>query len=451
MTSQSSHTVRSPRASRSYAARRERPTRRWISTVRPPWRPERASRCMRSPVEAGSIPYSAVIQPRPEPMSQRGTPSSTVAVQRTLVRPKEISTEPCACSTKSGTMSIGRSSSARRPSLTSSRQLEVADGDLLDPGDRQLQEALAERAELVRLPCREEAGRAFPRGFARDALAVERLRHLARCLLGREDQSRRPPEDTLEHRPDERVMRAPEDDRVHTLVLERTRVLSHRRVDFLGGGTRFDQGHEARTGGCDDLCAGVERAYRLRVAAARHRRLGGQHPDPAVAGRLHGRVCLGSEHADDRDGEPLLELRQGCGRGGVARGHDQLHAGVLEISRDLVREALDSLPRARAVGTTRAVAEVDEVLVRQRDETLMKDGEASCPGVEDADRPVVHEPDSTSSFRNEASSLGCNGRRQARTQGARVSTPDTRATEDAAWRRVSESQRLRLVISRRAR
>jgi hypothetical protein len=34
--------------------------------------------------------------------------------------------------------------------------------------------------------------------------------------------------------------------------------------------------------------------------------------------------------------------------------------------------------------------------VRQRYETLMKDGEASCSGVEDADRPVVHGPDSTS-------------------------------------------------------
>ncbi len=43
------------------------------------------SRCLRSPVEAGSIPYSAVSQPRPLPASQRGTPSSTDAVQITFV------------------------------------------------------------------------------------------------------------------------------------------------------------------------------------------------------------------------------------------------------------------------------------------------------------------------------------------------------------------------------
>src|SRR6266511_1337698 len=331
MTSQSSHTVRSPRASRSYAARRERPTRRWISTVRPPCRPERASRCMRSPVEAGSSPYSAVIQPRPEPTSQRGTPSSTVAVQRTLVRPKEISTEPCACSTKSGTMSIGRSSSARRPSLISCGQLEVADGDLFDPADRQLQEALAERAELLRLPVREEANRALARRVARSSFAVERLRHLTRRLLGREDQSRRPAEHALEHGPDERVVRAAENDRVHLFFLERTRVLAYRRVDLLGGGTRFDQGHEARTGGGDDVSTGVESAYRLRVAAACHGRLGGQDPDAAVAGRLHGRVRLRSQDADDRDRKPLLELRQRRGRGRVARRDDQLHARVLEV------------------------------------------------------------------------------------------------------------------------
>ena len=66
--------VRSPRAYMSVTARSERPIRRWISMVRPPWPPPAASRRMRSPVERGSMPYSAVIQPWPEPFSQRGTP-----------------------------------------------------------------------------------------------------------------------------------------------------------------------------------------------------------------------------------------------------------------------------------------------------------------------------------------------------------------------------------------
>ena len=97
-TSQSSHTVRSPSASKSTTERSARPISRWISTVRPPARPRDTSRCTRSPVEAGSNEYSAVIQPRPEFLSQRGISSSIIAVQSTFVLPCEKSTAPCGCS-----------------------------------------------------------------------------------------------------------------------------------------------------------------------------------------------------------------------------------------------------------------------------------------------------------------------------------------------------------------
>ena len=86
-TSQSSQSVRSPSASRSATDRSARPISRWISTVRPFWRPVLASRCVRSPVDAGSSEYSAVSQPRPEPLSQRGVRSSSEAVQSTRVLP----------------------------------------------------------------------------------------------------------------------------------------------------------------------------------------------------------------------------------------------------------------------------------------------------------------------------------------------------------------------------
>ena len=84
--------------------RSERPMRRWISTVRPSGRPLVTSRCLRSPVEAGSIPYSAVTQPRPLPASHFGTPSVCEAVQITRVSPALISTEPVAVATKPGSM-----------------------------------------------------------------------------------------------------------------------------------------------------------------------------------------------------------------------------------------------------------------------------------------------------------------------------------------------------------
>jgi len=48
-------------------------------------------------VARGSMPYSAVIQPRPLPRRNGGTCASTLAVQSTLVSPNATSTEPSAC------------------------------------------------------------------------------------------------------------------------------------------------------------------------------------------------------------------------------------------------------------------------------------------------------------------------------------------------------------------
>ena len=73
------------------------------------------SRCLRSPVDAGSMPYSAVTQPSPDPVRQRGTPSWIDAVQITRVPPHAIRAEPVAVPTKPGWIVTGRSSSAARP------------------------------------------------------------------------------------------------------------------------------------------------------------------------------------------------------------------------------------------------------------------------------------------------------------------------------------------------
>ena len=73
------------------------------------------SRAFRDPVEAGSIPYSAVTQPLPLPAIQRGTLSSAEAVQITRVSPTEINAEPVAVRMKPGSISVGRRSPAPRP------------------------------------------------------------------------------------------------------------------------------------------------------------------------------------------------------------------------------------------------------------------------------------------------------------------------------------------------
>ncbi len=113
-TSQSTMIWRSPSALRSTTARSERPMRRWISSVRPPWRPVAASRRVRSCVARGSMPYSAVTQPRPAPRSQPGTCSERLAVHSTCVSPKRTRHEPSACLEYPRSRLTRRSSSGSR-------------------------------------------------------------------------------------------------------------------------------------------------------------------------------------------------------------------------------------------------------------------------------------------------------------------------------------------------
>src|SRR5271168_4959641 len=95
-TSQSMVIWRSPSADRSQMARKERPIRRWISWVRPDCLPAAASRRIRSWVERGSMPYSAVTQPLPVPLRKGGAFSSRQAVTRTWVSPNLTRQEPSA-------------------------------------------------------------------------------------------------------------------------------------------------------------------------------------------------------------------------------------------------------------------------------------------------------------------------------------------------------------------
>src|ERR1700722_13428331 len=114
ITSQSTVIWRSPSASRSTVARKERPIRRWISTVRPFCLPADASRRVRSRVARGSMPYSAVTQPRPCPWSHGVSRSSKVAVTSTWVSPNLTMQEPSAYLTTPRSSDTARSSSDAR-------------------------------------------------------------------------------------------------------------------------------------------------------------------------------------------------------------------------------------------------------------------------------------------------------------------------------------------------
>ena len=100
-----------PRATGSTIARNDRPIKRWISSVRPDCLPVVDSRRMRSPVERGNIPYSAVTHPLPPPLNHGGTRSSTDAVQSTCVSPNRTMQDPSAWFAKPLSSVIARNSS----------------------------------------------------------------------------------------------------------------------------------------------------------------------------------------------------------------------------------------------------------------------------------------------------------------------------------------------------
>src|ERR687891_1299620 len=223
-TSQSIHTVRSPSALKSITPRRERPIRRWISTLRPSGRPFATSRRLRSPVEAGSIPYSAVAQPRPWPDIQRGTSSSTLAVQITRVPPASMRHEPLAVRTKPGTMLMSRRSPGERPSLRRSLMRRPSPGGgplaascgplpdrhlhvhVLHLPDRELEEPRAHAAELLRVARREEAVPAAPALVVLQPRLPQPRLDLVGDRLARADDRHAAAELPLQHGTDQRVV-----------------------------------------------------------------------------------------------------------------------------------------------------------------------------------------------------------------------------------------------------
>ncbi len=263
--------------------------------------------------------------------------------------------------------------------------------------DRELEEPLPLGTEQLGVAGREEPVRAFPCVVVLDALARERLGCLAGGLLRREDERHPTAEDALESGTDQRVVRAPEDDRVDVRLLERRGVLAHGFRQLLAEDVvALDERDEPRACHGEQLGARIERADELEVSPTRHRRLGREQADPAIARCEDRGMRLGGEDADHGDGQTALEIRErGRGRR-VARGHDELHALRLEVAGDLAREAADFVERPRAVRESRAVAEVHEVLVRQRDETLVENGQTAHPGVEHADGARIHPRDSRS-------------------------------------------------------
>ena len=101
-------------------------------------------------------------------------------------------------------------------------------------------------------------------------------------------------------------------------------------------------------------------------------------------------MSLRVNDADHGHRERSLQVGERGGGGRVARSQDELDPLPLEIAGDLGGEPPNLGERTRPIGETGAVAEVDEVLVRHRDQALVQDGEPAGAGVEDADGSRIH-------------------------------------------------------------
>src|SRR3954454_17830645 len=138
-------------------ARRLRPINRRFWWVRPPILPFTDSRSLRVLVARGSIAYSLVTQPSPEPFRQRGTPTVTLAATSTRVWPYSTRTEPSAWLSQLRVKRTSRSWSRSRPSAREvmkstlgaamTGQSPWTDGPA-GPGDRQRDRAVEVRDRL---------------------------------------------------------------------------------------------------------------------------------------------------------------------------------------------------------------------------------------------------------------------------------------------------------------
>ena len=155
--------------------------------------------------------------------------------------------------------------------------------------------------------------------------------------------------------------------------------------------TALDDRGEIGAGDALQVHVRIGGAHGPLVSAARHgrgRREQANAPGPASG---HGQLRRRRHHADHVDRPlalghiPLQCIQRGRARR-VTRHHQQLGPGLEEVVGDLDRERSELLLAARTVGKARRVPEVEVVLVGQRYQQFVQDGQAADSGIEDGHR-----------------------------------------------------------------
>ena len=148
----------------------------------------------------------------------------------------------------------------------------------------------------------------------------------------------------------------------------------------------FDQRDEQRASANGDVNLRVQRSQSPLIRAAADRRAGPDHADVTIASSGNGGARTGQDDAGHRDPESFLQLRQCQGRSSVASHHDRFCIFREENVRDLETVTFDRARTLSAIGNSRRVAQVKNLLVRQKSAQFTHDGEPPNTRVENADR-----------------------------------------------------------------
>ena len=206
------------------------------------------------------------------------------------------------------------------------------------------------------------------------------------------DQADVAAEDPLQHRAHERVVGAAEDHRVDVgaLAAARSRSAPCSTTSSENGKPRWMIAARSGAATWVTVSSRCWRRERSQVGAALDGRRRREHADPPGVGDRRGDLGLGLDHGDHLDpvlGGDLARRSRGrrappsCRRSRSASRRARAGSAVLRSTH-----SRSSATRLGAVGKAGVVAEVDVVLLGQRDEALVEHGEAADPGVEDGDR-----------------------------------------------------------------
>ena len=147
----------------------------------------------------------------------------------------------------------------------------------------------------------------------------------------------------------------------------------------------FDERDEERTRPVHDRHVGVEALDGAEIGAAPYRGLGPDDGDAAVPGGRHCGPRPRLHDPYDRQREDTPQMGQGRRRRRVACDHDQFRVLAAQETDVLLGESDDGGGRLDAVGHASRVAEVDDVLVRQRARDSAHDGQAAEARIENRD------------------------------------------------------------------